>query len=69
MKTWWEFNFFWVLMLAIGVLWIMVRKVDGAGVAQTTQGRIANLLVLAAVAVLIVVCQTIIFIAQKRKAK
>ena len=69
MKSWWEFNFFWLLMFAIGVLWIMVRKVDGAGVAQNDQTRLISLLVLAAFAVLIIICQSIIFIVMKKRAK
>lgn len=69
MKTWWKFNFFWLVMFVIGVLWIMVRKVDGAGVVQNGDAKSISLLVLLAFAILIAACQSVIFIVMKKRAK
>jgi len=69
MKTWWEFNFFWLLMFAIGIFWLSVRKVDAAGVVQTPQTRLVSLLILMAVLVLIVICQTVIYLSLKKSSK
>jgi len=68
-KTWWGFNFFWLLMFAIGTFWILIRKVDSAGVTQTPQTRLVSLLVLAIFLVLIVICQTVIYLSLKKSAK
>ena len=43
---WWIANAFWILLFAIGTAFVWLREVDGAGVAQTPELKLAAFIVL-----------------------
>ncbi|SES44503.1 DUF3923 family protein [Psychrobacillus sp. OK032] len=43
---WWIANIFWVAVFAVGTAFVWLREVDGAGVTQTTEAKLAAFIVL-----------------------
>jgi ABC-type multidrug transport system fused ATPase/permease subunit len=43
---WWMVNIFWVVIFAVGTAFVWLREVDGAGVTQTFEGKLAAFIVL-----------------------
>ncbi|WP_338216649.1 DUF3923 family protein [Companilactobacillus muriivasis] len=59
MKAWHGINLLWFVLFVIGAAFILIRKVDGAGVVQTPKVKILSLLVLGAFYIFIWLCQLI----------
>jgi spore maturation protein SpmA len=57
MKLWWSINIIWIVIIVSGAIYMMVRKVDGAGVVQTMPLRLVSLAILAVFAIFIALCQ------------
>lgn len=59
MKAWHGINLLWFVLFVIGAAFILMRKVDGAGVVQTPKVKTLSLLVLGAFYIFIWLCQLI----------
>ncbi|WP_119326548.1 DUF3923 family protein [Companilactobacillus musae] len=69
MKIWRIINFIWLIIFVIGVIFILLRKVDGTGVTQTPQIRMVSLGILGIFLVLIILCQWLSYTIIKRRQK
>lgn len=69
MRIWWIVNIFWLLVFIADVIFVLVRKVDGAGVVQTPQLRIAAVFVSIAFLIFIALCQWLALYFIKRSEK
>ncbi|KRL87713.1 DUF3923 family protein [Lactobacillus kalixensis] len=67
MKAWKISGLIWIILFVITAIFIMVRKVDGAGVVQTTEIKLVTLGILAICAVLVAIPYIIWYIYLKRK--
>lgn len=43
---WWIANAFWIVIFAVGLAFVWLREVDGAGVTQTLEAKLASAIVL-----------------------
>ncbi|ALB28461.1 DUF3923 family protein [Companilactobacillus heilongjiangensis] len=59
MKVWHGINLMWFVLFAMGAIFILMRKVDGAGAVQTPKVKTLSLLVLGAFYIFIWLCQLI----------
>ncbi|WP_082617812.1 DUF3923 family protein [Lactobacillus selangorensis] len=59
MKSWWVTNLIWVGALIAGVIYVEVRKVDGAGIVQTAATRQSALIGLVITFAMVVIMQLI----------
>lgn len=66
MRIWWIVNIFWLLVFLADVIFVLVRKVDGAGIVQTPQLRIAAVGVSIAFLMFIGLCQWLVLYFIKR---
>ena len=67
MKAWKISGLIWIILFVITAIFIMVRKVDGAGVVQTREIKLVTLGILAICAVLVAIPYIIWYIYLKRK--
>ncbi|WP_342511749.1 DUF3923 family protein [Sporosarcina sp. FSL K6-1522] len=56
---WWIANIFWFAIFAIGTIFIWIREVDGAGVTQTPEAKLAAFIVLLIAFTLPVIIQVV----------
>lgn len=66
-RSWRVVNVILGIVIALTVLLIMVRKVDGTGHVETLESRLMALLVLAIFVVLIVVIEWVVYLFMKRR--
>ncbi|MGQ2375650.1 DUF3923 family protein [Companilactobacillus zhachilii] len=59
MKVWHWLNIIWLVLFIIGVVFVLVRKVDGAGAVQTPQVKMVSVMVLLGFYLFIWLCQLI----------
>ena len=62
MKIWWAINFVWLFIFAAGVIFIGVRKVDFAGVVQTSEIKMVSFIILGVAFLIVVLFQLILLI-------
>ena len=60
-KTWWIINVVWVILFAALTIWIMVRKIDGAGVQQSFPIKMMSLSIIGGLFVLVAICQLFVW--------
>ncbi len=69
MKLWWASSFIWFVLFAATAMFIGFRDVDGAGVEQTPELRLAAFLVLGVAFVFILLCQLVfLYFARKKNS-
>ena len=56
---WWAINIVWLIIFAVGSIFIGVREVDAAGVAQTPEIKMISFAVLGIVFIVVVLFQLI----------
>lgn len=56
---WWAINIVWLIIFAVGAIFIGVREVDGAGVVQTPEIKLISFAVLGIVFIVVVLFQLI----------
>nr|WP_083226963.1 MULTISPECIES: DUF3923 family protein [Lysinibacillus] len=56
---WWAINIVWLIIFAVGAIFIGVREVDAAGVAQTPEIKMISFAVLGIVFIVVVLFQLI----------
>ncbi|MBZ2202137.1 MULTISPECIES: DUF3923 family protein [Lactobacillaceae] len=66
-KTWWITNSVLLIIFILMAVFMMLRKVDGAGVVQNFQTRIASVSVLGVMLLIIIVVETILLLVSKRR--
>lgn len=59
MKVWHWLNIIWLVLFIIGIVFVLVRKVDGAGAVQTLQVKMVSVMVLLGFYLFIWLCQLI----------
>ncbi|AYE37785.1 DUF3923 family protein [Companilactobacillus zhachilii] len=59
MKVWHWLNIIWLVLFIIGIVFVLVRKVDGAGAVQTPQVKMVSVMVLLGFYLFIWLCQLI----------
>lgn len=59
MGIWWLINIVWLLIFAVGAIFIGVRKVDGAGAVQTPEIRMVSFVILGIIFIIVVLIQLI----------
>ncbi|HIY91993.1 DUF3923 family protein [Companilactobacillus sp. HBUAS56275] len=69
MKIWWGVNFTWLILFAIGTIYLLNRKIDGAGAVQSPQIRMVSLAVLGGFFIFVCLCQLIVLFFVKRRNK
>jgi len=62
MKIWWALNIVWLFIFAAGAIFIGVREVDYAGVAQTPEVRMVSFIILGIVFLFVVLFQLMLLI-------
>ncbi|MBG9456881.1 NADH:ubiquinone oxidoreductase [Lysinibacillus sphaericus] len=62
MKIWWALNIVWLFIFAAGAIFIGVRTVDYAGVAQTPELKMIAFIILGIVFLFVVLFQLILLI-------
>lgn len=69
MKLWWTTTLLWLVLFGATAIFIGVRKVDGSGLEQTPELRLAAFIVLGVAFVFILLCQLVfLYFARKRKS-
>ncbi|MDV7718449.1 DUF3923 family protein [Pediococcus ethanolidurans] len=67
-RSWWIINVIWLAVFLITTIFILIRKVDGAGVVQTMPAKGIALAVLGIFFILVLICQLIVyFVIRKRQ--
>jgi hypothetical protein len=56
---WWAINIVWLIIFAVGAIFIGVRKVDAAGVVQTPEIKMISFAILGIVFIVVVLFQLI----------
>jgi len=56
---WWAINIVWLIIFAVGAIFIGVRKVDAAGAAQTPEIKMVSFAILGIVFIGVVLFQLI----------
>jgi len=56
---WWAINIVWLIIFAVGAIFIGVRKVDAAGVFQTPEIKMISFAILGIVFIVVVLFQLI----------
>lgn len=70
MKAWWFSNLIIAIIFGFMTVFLMVRRVDGAGAIQTPGAKLAALIVLGVVFLFVVLIQLmVLFGIQRRKPK
>lgn len=69
MKIWWGVNFTWLILFVIGTIYLLNRKIDGAGAVQSPQIRMVSLAVLGGFFIFVCLCQLIVLFFVKRRNK
>lgn len=59
MKVWHWLNIIWLVLFIIGIVFVLVRKVDGTGAVQTPQVKMVSVMVLLGFYLFIWLCQLI----------
>lgn len=59
MKVWHWLNIIWLVLFIIGIVFVLVRKVDGVGAVQTPQVKMISVMVLLGFYLFIWLCQLI----------
>ncbi|MBL3530561.1 DUF3923 family protein [Companilactobacillus zhachilii] len=59
MKVWHWLNIIWLFLFIIGIVFVLVRKVDGVGAVQTPQVKMISVMVLLGFYLFIWLCQLI----------
>lgn len=68
MKVWHWLNIIWLVLFIIGIVFVLVRKVDGAGAVQTLQVKMVSVMVLLGFYLFIWLCQLItLYLIKKHK--
>ncbi len=60
-KNWWIMNSIWFVIFMIATIFILMRKVDGAGIVQTMSMRWLALAVLGIFFVIVLICQLVVY--------
>ncbi len=68
-RAWLIINFGWLVVFLIGAFFILHRKVDGAGVIQTSDAKLISLIVWGSLFVLIGIVELVIGFVFKRKER
>ncbi|WP_203362946.1 DUF3923 family protein [Bacillus sp. REN10] len=68
MKIWWLINMVWLLIFAVGAVFIGIREVDGAGAVQTPEIRMVSFIVLGIAFIMVVVIQLVFLYFVRRNA-
>lgn len=68
-RAWWAINLGWLVVFFIGAFFIMYRKVDGAGVTQTSEVRLVTLIVWGSLFVVIGLAELVIYFVFRRKER
>lgn len=69
MKLWWTSTLAWLVLFAATAIFIAVREVDGSGLEQTSETRLAAFIVLGVAFVFIALCQVVfLYFARKKKS-
>lgn len=70
MKAWWFSNLIIAIIFGLMTVFLMIRRVDGAGAIQTPGAKLASLMVLGVVFLFVVFIQLmVLFGIQRRKPK
>ncbi|CAJ1196502.1 hypothetical protein CPR19092_LGOLGGFK_01859 [Companilactobacillus paralimentarius] len=69
MKVWWGINIAWLVLFIVGAIFLLNRRIDGAGTIQTPTVRMVSLAVLGGFFIFICLCQLIVLLFIKRKSK
>lgn len=69
MKFWWISSFFWLIFFITTAIFIGLRDIDGSGVEQTTELRMASYIVLAIAFLFVLVCQLVFLYLVKKPRK
>ncbi|MFJ8460212.1 DUF3923 family protein [Lysinibacillus xylanilyticus] len=56
---WWAINIVWLIIFAVGAIFIGVREVDAAGVVQTPEIKMISFAILGIVFIVVVLFQLI----------
>ncbi len=67
MIVWWVINIVWLLIFAVGAIFIGVRNVDSAGVVQTPEIRMISFIILGILFVIVVLIQLILLYFFRKK--
>ncbi|HFK1471248.1 DUF3923 family protein [Bacillus pacificus] len=68
MKVWWLTSLAWIILFSATAIFIGVREVDGSGLEQTPELRMASFAVLGVCFLFILICQLVfLFFALKSK--
>ncbi|MFJ7952683.1 DUF3923 family protein [Lysinibacillus sp. NPDC096418] len=59
MKLWWFANVFWLVMFALGAIFIGLREVDGAGISQTPEIKAITFIMVGILFVIIMFIQIV----------
>ncbi|MDM5249358.1 DUF3923 family protein [Lysinibacillus sp. G4S2] len=62
MKIWWAINIMWLIIFAVGAIFIGVRKIDAVGVVQTPEIKMVSFAILGIVFIGVVLFQLILLI-------
>ncbi|GEL15037.1 DUF3923 family protein [Pediococcus cellicola] len=60
-KNWWIMNSIWFVIFMIATIFILMRKVDGAGIVQTMSMRWLALAVLGIFFVIVLIFQLVVY--------
>ena len=60
---WWIANTFWAVIFAVGIAFVWLREVDGAGITQTLETKLASFIVLLIAFIFPVIIQVVWLIA------
>lgn len=61
-RSWWIINVIWLVIFVITTIFILIRKVDGAGAVQTMSTKWLALAVLGIFFILVLICQLIVYL-------
>ncbi len=59
-RIWWIINICWLIVFAVGAIFIWERRVDGAGIFQTPELKLASLAILGVALVFVGLCQALV---------
>lgn len=66
-RSWWIINVIWLAVFLITTIFILIRKVDGAGVVQTMPAKEIALAVLGIFFILVLICQLIMYLVIRKR--
>lgn len=69
MKVWWGINIAWLVLFVASAIYLLNRRIDGAGVIQNPTIRMVSLAVLGGCFIFVCLCQLLVLFFIKRKSK